>query len=837
MTETSRVLTLVFTDLADSTALKTARGDQAVRELIGRHREHVTRLARDCTGRVIDWAGDGCFLTFETSSASVLFALRLQQAHSEETDLPGVRIGLHMGEVTEAPGPGEAPRIEGLAVDIAARIASLATPGQILMSSSIYTSARQRLGVDAIGEPILWQIHGTYELKGFDHPLEIGEAGFEGTSPLLPPPESEKCRPVSSGSHVETATSADWDARGGNRWLAPLAGIVIIALVAAVAYLIGTRETPVEPQTATHPAIELAAPEPVAPPRPIRSLMSIADAPIAPPDFGMVTVAISPDGSNLVYTGQVDGERMLVLRSMENQLETRALPGTEGAISPFFSPDSQSIAFFSDNQLKKSSIAGGSPSVVADCSFPVQGSWGDDNYILFLPGIARGVHRVHASGGVPERVTEMQAGDNAHLFPTYLPGNSALVYGAAPAPQLDLARVLVRPLDGREEYVLASGATRPIFTPTGHLLYVQTGRLTAQPFDLDTLRPVGAPATVSEQYISESDTAPFQIAVSQNGTFVYAPGGTPNQLDTRNELVWVDHAGNEESLGAPLRAYYAPRVSPDGTAIVSALAGQSTGIDIWILDISRGSLSRITSGAGSETLASWLPDGDIVFSSNRDGTSFNLYTLDPDVLDPEFFQLSSGDEQHFTPTAIPGDNSILFTTQSPATTFDIARIDPQGNGDVEILIQTQFREGNPIMSPKGGWMAYASAESGEGEIYMIRYPEMRDRIQLSTAGGFEPAWSPDGSEVYYRLGTKMMAVSIEEEDGALQVGQPKELFDQPYYTDPLLSRGYDVSPLDGRFLMIKELSDEDAPEGITELVVVTNWFEDLKQYAPFPDAN
>ena len=191
-TGSSRILTLVFTDLADSTALKTERGDVEVGDLISRHRDHVIEIADACAGRIIDWAGDGCFLTFETSSAAVVFALRLQQAHAAESDLPGVRVGMHMGEVTEKPGPGVTVRIEGLAVDVAARISGLAKPGQVLMSSAIYNSARQRLGVDTFGEPILWQAHGTYELKGLDEPLDISEAGLEGCAPLEAPKVGDK---------------------------------------------------------------------------------------------------------------------------------------------------------------------------------------------------------------------------------------------------------------------------------------------------------------------------------------------------------------------------------------------------------------------------------------------------------------------------------------------------------------------------------------------------------------------------------------------------------------------------------------------------------------------
>ncbi len=186
----SRILTLVFTDLAESTALKTQQGDQRVADLIARHRALVRALVSASGGRVVDWAGDGCFLTFETPSAAVAFALRLQQAHAEQPDLPGVRTGLHMGEVSERSGTdGDTaqPRVEGLAVDLAARICALARPAQVLMSSAVADSARQRLESQGFDRPVLWRTHGTRTLKGVGAPVEIREAGLEGIAPFLAP--------------------------------------------------------------------------------------------------------------------------------------------------------------------------------------------------------------------------------------------------------------------------------------------------------------------------------------------------------------------------------------------------------------------------------------------------------------------------------------------------------------------------------------------------------------------------------------------------------------------------------------------------------------------------
>ncbi len=228
----SRILTLVFTDLADSTALKTQRGDQAVGELIERHRALVGRLAAESGGRVVDWAGDGCFLTFEAPSAALSFALGLQQAHGEEADLPGVRTGIHMGEVGERAGPdGDAahPRVDGLAVDLAARIAGLAGPAQVLMSAAVADSARQRIEAHRFRQPIRWHAYGSYALKGFDEPLEIREAGLEGVASFAVPAASEKATPVRPAGSALT--------RGGTRRIAILAAVALGIAVAALLWL------------------------------------------------------------------------------------------------------------------------------------------------------------------------------------------------------------------------------------------------------------------------------------------------------------------------------------------------------------------------------------------------------------------------------------------------------------------------------------------------------------------------------------------------------------------------------------------------------------------------
>jgi adenylate cyclase len=228
----SRILTLVFTDLADSTALKTERGDQWVGDLIERHRTLVRGLAAESGGRIIDWAGDGCFLTFEVPSAAVTFALKLQLAHFEAPDLPGVRAGLHVGEVSERPGvegDGGYARVEGLAVDLAARIAGLARPAQVLMSAAVDNSARQRIDRGLFRQPIRWQAYGDYVLKGFDEPMDIREVGIDGIAEFVAPVASEKAAPLAG-------KQPPW-----RRPALPIAVAFSIGLLVAMGYFVSSR--------------------------------------------------------------------------------------------------------------------------------------------------------------------------------------------------------------------------------------------------------------------------------------------------------------------------------------------------------------------------------------------------------------------------------------------------------------------------------------------------------------------------------------------------------------------------------------------------------------------
>ncbi|MCP5200682.1 MAG: hypothetical protein H6977_11765 [Gammaproteobacteria bacterium] len=241
---TSRILTLVFTDLVASTALKARHGDHAAAELLGHHRTLLKGLAAEHDGEVVDWAGDGCFLTFESASAAIHFALRLQAAHAEASELPGVRVGMHMGEVSERLEDGGVARrrVEGLAVDLAARIGALARPAQVLVSVAVADSARQRVDNRLFPRAITWRSCGSYALKGISAPVELYATGLEGLGELEPP--------VQPDAAVPSATRR-W--KTPNARLMPAAMLVLVLTAGVVLHRLGDAASPGRTPTPANP--------------------------------------------------------------------------------------------------------------------------------------------------------------------------------------------------------------------------------------------------------------------------------------------------------------------------------------------------------------------------------------------------------------------------------------------------------------------------------------------------------------------------------------------------------------------------------------------------------
>jgi protein kinase-like protein/WD40 repeat protein len=562
-----------------------------------------------------------------------------------------------------------------------------------------------------------------------------------------------------------------------------------------------------------------------------------------PPQF-----AISPDGTRLAYVGA--GAEQIVVRAFD-QLEPTALSGLGAPGGLFFSPDGRWIGFFDGTGALKKVVSTGGPPVTVGRAIgtPRGASWSTDDTIVFATdNTTSGLLRVAAGGGAPQVLTtpNLDQGEQDHYWPEVLPGGQAVLFTILTAGGLSNAQIAVLDLTTREQKILIRGGSHARYVPTGHLVYGVAGTLRAVAFDLRRLAVVGTPVPVLEQVMTTATLGAVSMSISDNGTLVYLPGGVET---ARFTLAWVDRQGREDPLKAPPRLYLYPRLSPDGTRVALDTRDQES--DIWIWDLARETMTRFTFDPGADTHPVWTPDGQrVVFRSLRAGPG-NLFWQAVDgtgaverltesptnqmasAVSPDGTQLVFREEH-----ATTGEDLMVLAleggrrAQSPLRGVGLPR--PRATSDVRPLLQTTFNELNGEISPDGRWVAYQSNESGPDEIYVRPFPDANSgHWQVSTGGGTRPLWARSGKELFY-LGPSGAVMSTSVDGGStFRAGNPTRLFEGPY---PLFAnasgRTYDVSPDGQRFLMIKEGAKPDGTSAPTSLMVVLNWFEELKARVP-----
>jgi len=532
-------------------------------------------------------------------------------------------------------------------------------------------------------------------------------------------------------------------------------------------------------------------------------------------------VALSPDGSQLAYVAIQAGAQQIYLRAMDS-LEARPITGTEGGVNPFFSPDGQWLGFFSGQKLKKVPLTGGSAQTLNDAVLLHGASWNSKEIIAFKRQGASALQQMPAGGGTPQPLTRVEKGE-AQRWPDFLPGGEA-VLSVAPTSGFDWAntQILVQSIGTGERRNLIRGGTQPRYAASEHLIYAQDGTLMVVPFDPRRLTLAGAPAPMVEGVLQSNTTGSSQYSISATGSLVYVRGDI--QLAQRR-LVWVARNGAEQTIAAPARTYLFPRLSPDGARVAVGISEHET--HLWLYDLARETLTRLTFEGTVNHNPTWSPDGKrIAFNSDKEGT-FNIYLRLADG-SGGLERLTSSPNSNVPMSWSPDGQVLAFMETNPITGPDIWML-RLSDRKPQPFLQTPFNESVPRFSPDGRWLAYISNESGRYEVYVQPYPGPGGKWQISTDGGTEPAWNPNGRELFYRSGDKMMAVDIATQSG-LAAGKPRVLFEGRYERSPATSPNYDVS-LDGqRFLMLK-LSEQEsaAPKQIN---VVLNWFEELKRRVP-----
>ena len=539
-------------------------------------------------------------------------------------------------------------------------------------------------------------------------------------------------------------------------------------------------------------------------------------------------VGISPDGTRVVWVGRNGAQ--LFIRTLDS---LQAVPlGQVGAPRhPFFSPDGGWVGFFDGTTLLKKVAFNGGPAVTI-CRIvgvPRGAAWGADDTIVFATNDrTSGLWKVAAGGGEPTMITTPQSGEEDHLWPEFLPGTQQVLFTIVPSGMsIDRARIASFDLrTGVQKSLIDGGSDAHYIERTGHLVYGASGTLRAAAFDAAALRVTSSPVPVV-QSVSANRYGESNFDVAANGTLVYVPSSVEALART---LVWVDRTGREEALGSPPRGYQYPRLSHDGTHLAVDVRDEDN--DIWIWDFGRKTLTRFTFGTGQDEYPVWTPDDRRLIFSSGPTETMNLFWQPVDGGGaPERLTNSRRDQRSYSIS--PDGDRLVF--REDAQTEDLLLLNLSPPYTAHPLVQTTFKETNGEISPDGKWLAYQSNDAGQDQIYVRSFSGSGGKWQISTAGGLQPLWARNGGELFYLdLNGALMSVTVSR-GSSWSATAPTKLFEGPYFFGGAVTnaagRTYDVSN-DGRFIRIKlpAVTDQIAPN--RSVVIVKNWFDELKRLVP-----
>ncbi len=528
-------------------------------------------------------------------------------------------------------------------------------------------------------------------------------------------------------------------------------------------------------------------------------------------------LAISPDGSKIV----VRAGGKLYLRSIDSY-EIAEIPGTTEANSPFFSPDGQWLAFFADGKLRKAPLVGGTAITLADAADNRGGTWGADGTIIYSPGPASGLVKVSDQGGTPEAVTTVDSahGDRTHRFPFLLPGGKGVIYTIGSLDNPDYyedATIAATDLGTGKQKVILKGASYAVCVPAGYLVYSHGGTLFSVPFDVSRMEVTGPAFPVVEGVRGDPTTGAADFAVSQNGTLVYLPGRATAE---DRSLAKIDLNGGVTVFPAKPQFYIEPSVSPAGNKIALVIQSEKD-FDIWVYDILRGTISRLTFGGLNRTPA-WSPDGTkIAYFSIQGGKSAIMAKRSDGSGDAQ--ELASGLGRTYIHTWSK-DGSFLIIDKLMAAQSDIVVVPLVPGKQPWTFLGTKYDEWMGALSPDGKWIAYCSNESDRYQLYIQPFPGGGGKWQVTSEESYEPKWSPDGKTLYYYSPGRFMAVDIQTHP-SLVIGKPRQIATYPGFpVDSGVS--YDLTP-DGKYIITTTAKEDD--ELLHQVHVVLNWADDLRR--------
>jgi Tol biopolymer transport system component/tRNA A-37 threonylcarbamoyl transferase component Bud32 len=532
-------------------------------------------------------------------------------------------------------------------------------------------------------------------------------------------------------------------------------------------------------------------------------------------------LAISPDGRSLVFVGRAEQESQLYRRDLAD-LSVEAIPHTEGALGPFFSPDGRWVAFRNGNLLQKVDMHGGRAITITalEGSVVISGAtWSSSDTIYYGHEISRGLFKVAGSGqGDPIEVFPT-GNDDFLWWPSMLPGDRWLL-ATLVSTATSVSSVVAVSIATGEVRPLVENASWARYLDDGFMVVrLMSGAVMLMPIDVSDPRVTGPQVAIRDDLSATSGRAP-QLAWAANGTAFFLPGGSE-----QHTIVLVDREGRETNLIDEIGPYRNPRWSPDGERLAFRLGiagSEEEEGDLWIYHLPTETLSRLTFESDN-LYPVWSRDGSrIVFTSRRDGIAGLWWKASDATGQAE--RLIEGNDVRFPGSVTPDDRTLLYREiAGGGSGFDIYGVSLVGDRVPDSVLVTQFDEGSPMISPDGSWLAYTSNESGRNEVYLRRYPDGGARWRVSQEGGTEPMWHPQGRELFYRGGTTLWSARLQLGQTAV-VTRRDSLFDGSFYTN-IRWPEYDVTPDGDHFVMIKMTGQAREP------VVALGWVQEVIRQA------
>ncbi len=499
-------------------------------------------------------------------------------------------------------------------------------------------------------------------------------------------------------------------------------------------------------------------------------------------------LALSPDGGRLVFSASTGKTRQLWLRALDS-FTTQPLAGTDGADSPFWSPDGNSIAFFADNKLKKIDTRSSVIEIICPAGAGRGGDWSRNGVILFCAGDGAALSRVNAAGGKPEVVTELNAalGETNHDYPSFLPDGEHYLFHLFGR---DNHGIYVGSLNSKDHKLLiplsadSANATRAVWSASeasdaraGFILYaLNRNTLLARAFDPDRLELKGEPFRIAENVIV-SLTGNARFTTSANGTLAYLQN---REMDVA-QLTWCDRSGKRLSEAGTAEPWTSFALSPNGAAVALIRNEPNRLSSLWQLNLAQGTTTRVVTDTDSANFFPvWSPDGEqLAFASARN-SALNLFLKRINGTAPEGRlpeeRLLDTRFQTYPLSWSPDGKFLIYAMGDPQTRTDIWSLPLTGERKPQALLQTKADERAAKVSPDGNWLAYVSDETGTAEVYVTTFPQPGRAWRISTSGGNNPAWRADGKELFYLSGKQLMAASVNNGGTEFQASTPRPLF-------------------------------------------------------------